>query len=219
LGIPLGLTPDQVSECIEQVGIGFMFAPAFHPAMKHAIGPRRELGQRTIFNVLGPLTNPAGATHQLIGVYDSNLTHPIAAVLGELGGEAAFVVHGYGGLDELTTSGPNRVSQLRGGRVETFDLDARDFGLRPASPETLRGGDPQQNAAMLRDLLAVRDDSPRRDVVLFNAAMALATQHGDVQKALADATCALESGAALARLDALVGLSQSLAQVSPALVQ
>jgi anthranilate phosphoribosyltransferase len=219
LGIPLGLTPDQVSECIEQVGIGFMFAPAFHPAMKHAIGPRRELGQRTIFNVLGPLTNPAGATHQLIGVYDSNLTHPIAAVLGELGGEAAFVVHGYGGLDELTTSGPNRVSQLRGGRVETFDLDARDFGLRPASPETLRGGDPQQNAAMLRDLLAARDDSPRRDVVLFNAAMALATQHGDVQKALADATCALESGAALARLDALVGLSQSLAQVSPALVQ
>ena len=115
LGVNLDLTPEQVAACIEQVGIGFIFAPRFHPAMKYAIGPRRELGQRTIFNLLGPLTNPAGATHQLIGVYDPALTQPLAEVLGSLGGQAAFVVHGYGGLDELTTSGPNRVSHLRDG--------------------------------------------------------------------------------------------------------
>ena len=132
LGVNLDLTPEQVAACIEEVGIGFMFAPKFHPAMKHAIGPRRELGQRTIFNLLGPLTNPAGATHQLIGVYDPALTQPLAEVLGELGSQAALVVHGHGGLDELTTSGPNRVSQLRDGRVDTFELNAADYGLQPA---------------------------------------------------------------------------------------
>jgi anthranilate phosphoribosyltransferase len=170
LGVNLELTSDQVAQCIEQVGIGFLFAPKFHPAMKHAIGPRRELGQRTIFNLLGPLTNPAGATHQLIGVYDGELTHAMAEVLGELGGKAAFVVHGYGGLDELTTSGPNRVSHLQDGKVDTFVLDAADFGLRRVDRAELQGGEPALNARMLRDLLSGKDDSPRRDVVLLNAA-------------------------------------------------
>ena len=128
LGVNLDLTPEQVAGCIEQVGMGFIFAPKFHPAMKHAIGPRRELGQRTIFNLLGPLTNPAGATHQLIGVYDPGLTSAIAQVLGDLGGKAAFVVHGYGGLDELTTNGPNQVSSLRNGDVVSFILNASDLG-------------------------------------------------------------------------------------------
>lgn len=211
LGVNLNLTSDQVAACIDQVGIGFLFAPSFHPAMKHAVGPRRELGQRTIFNLLGPLTNPAGATHQLIGVYDSSLTQPLAEVLGALGGQAAYVVHGHGGLDELTTNGPNRVSRLRDGQVTTFELDASGLGLRRASKSDLAGGDPQQNARMLRALLSGQDDSPRRDVVLLNAAAALATENDNFSSAIEEATLSLESGAALGKLDALVGLSQQMA--------
>ena len=177
--VSLDLTPEQVATCIEQVGIGFIFAPRFHPAMKHAIGLRRELGQRTIFNLLGPLTNPAGVGHQLIGVYDPALTRPLAEVLGELGGQAAFVVHGHGGLDELTTGGPNTISHLKNGQVSTFTLDAAELGLRPASREDLGGGEPAENAVMLRAVLAGEDRSPRRDVVLLNAAAALALEDGD----------------------------------------
>ena len=212
LGVNLDLAPEQVAECIRKVGIGFLFAPKFHPAMRHAIGPRRELGQRTIFNLLGPLTNPAGATHQLIGVYDPELTHPIAEVLGELGGQAAFVVHGHGGLDELTTSGPNRVSHLKDGKVTTFELDAVELGLRKAVPGDLSGGEPEENAQILRDLLSQVDTSTRRDIVLLNAAAALASDSGDFRTALEAATISLESGAAKARLDGLVILSQQLAE-------
>jgi anthranilate phosphoribosyltransferase len=201
LGVQLDLTPEQVGACIDQIGIGFMFAPRFHPAMKHAIGPRRELGQRTIFNILGPLTNPAGATHQLIGVYDPALTQPLAEVLGELGGQAAFVVHGHGGLDELTTDGPNRVSHLKDGEVSTYELDAGDLGLRPARPEDLSGGDPEENARMMRALLANEDKSPRRDVMLFNATATLALDTGDFFSALDEAQ----------KLDDLIALSQQLA--------
>ncbi len=214
LGVNLDLTPEQVAQCIEQVGIGFLFAPKFHPAMKHAVGPRRELGQRTIFNLLGPLTNPAGATHQLIGVYEPALTQPLAEVLGELGGQAAAVVHGFGGLDELTTNGPNRVSQLQDGHVRTYELDGRDLGLRPAGPEALHGGDPAENAGMLQDVLSGRDESPRKDVVLLNAAAALATRHGDLPRALNEARRSLESGAALSRLEALVAYTQQLGQAA-----
>ena len=190
LGVEIDLTPDQVAACIDEIGFGFLFAPRFHPAMKHAIGPRRELGQRTIFNVLGPLTNPAGATHQLIGVYDPALTLPLAEVLQALGGEAAFVVHGHGSLDELTTDGPNRLSHLRDGRVRTFEMDAADLGLRPATLDQLRGGDPARNAGILRAVLAGEDQSPRRDVVLLNAAAALATEDGDFERALTRAMAA-----------------------------
>jgi anthranilate phosphoribosyltransferase len=211
LGVNLDLTPGQVAACLEQVGIGFMFAPKFHPAMKHAIGPRRELGQRTIFNLLGPLTNPAGATHQLIGVYDPALTEPLAQVLGELGGKAALVIHGHGGLDELTTSGPNRVSQLKDGKVENYELEADRFGLRPAALAELKGGSPEENAAILRALLAGEDGSPRRDVVLFNSAAALALEHGDFYHALGQARQSLDSGAALGKLDSLVSFSQQVA--------
>jgi anthranilate phosphoribosyltransferase len=240
LGVNLDLTPEQVGTCIQQIGIGFLFAPRFHPAMKYAVGPRRELGMRTIFNVLGPITNPAGATHQIIGVYDPALTEPLAEVLGALGGRAAFVVHGHNGLDELTTSGPNRVSHLRGGRVRTFELDPAELGLRCASPDDLRGGDPAENAAMLRAVLSGEDRSPRRDVVLLNAAAALGVDSGGpatgslisavggqpvpaplcgpgdaveqaIAAALVEAEKSLESGAALAKLDALIALSQELA--------
>jgi anthranilate phosphoribosyltransferase len=212
LGVNLDLTPEHVAECIEAVGIGFLFALKFHPAMRYAIGARRDLAQRTIFNILGPLTNPAGATHQLIGVYDPSLTTPLANVLGELGGQAAYVVHGSGGLDELTTSGKNRVSALRDGEVKTFELDPAEFNLRPAAPEDLRGGDPAENAAILRRLLSGQDHSPRRDVVLLNSAAALATRHGDFRLALQEAETSLSSGAALARLDSLITYSQKFIQ-------
>lgn len=209
LGVNLDLTPEQVAACINQIGIGFIFAPRFHPAMQHAIGPRRELGQRTIFNLLGPLTNPAGATHQLIGVYDPKLTQPLAEVLCDLGGKAAYVVHGHGGLDELTTAGPNQISSLRSGAVENFMLDPRDLGLRKVGPGDLDGGEPAENARLLRDLLAGQDASPRRDIVLLNAAAALATQDGDFSKGLARAEGSLLGGMALAKLDELIAFSQS----------
>ncbi|MCE1252802.1 MAG: anthranilate phosphoribosyltransferase [Anaerolineae bacterium] len=211
LGVKIDLSPVQVAECIKQIGIGFMFAPVFHPAMKHAIGPRREIGQRTIFNLLGPLTNPAGATHQLVGVYDPALTEPLAKVLASLGGKAAFVVHGYGGLDELTTSGKNQISHLSGGQVKTYDLDAAALGLRPAASSDLNGGDPADNALILRGLLSGKDSSPRRDVVLLNSAAALAAEDGDLEAGLALAEESLRSGAALERLDALIAFSQQQA--------
>jgi anthranilate phosphoribosyltransferase len=212
LGVNLDLTPDQVGQCIEQVGIGFLFAPKFHPAMRYAIGPRREIGQRTIFNLLGPLTNPAGAAYQLIGVYDPSLTQPIAEVFGALGGQAAYVVHGAGGLDELTTSGPNRVSRLQNGQVETFELDAAQYGLRPAGPSDLHGGDPAENAVIMRAILSGEDRSPRRDVVLFNAAAALATTQQSFESALLEAEESLNSGSALYKLDNLIQVSQGMLQ-------
>ncbi len=221
LGVNLDLTPEQVAQCIEEIGIGFLFAPRFHPAMRHALGPRRELGQRTIFNLLGPLTNPAGATHQIIGVYDPNLTHILAEVLGELGSEAALVFHGHGGLDELTTDGPNRVSHLYGGRVTTFDLDVTAHGLplRPAGVAELRGGEPAENARILTAILQGTERGPRRDVVLLNAAAALAVEccdlsadpYGVLSERLVEAREALDSGAALAKLNALITLTQGMA--------
>ncbi len=211
LGVNLDLTPEQVGKCIDEVGIGFLFAPKFHPAMKHAIGPRREMGQRTIFNILGPLTNPAGATHQMIGVYDPKLTQPMAEVLGDLGVRAAMVVHGHGGLDELTTDGPNRVSHLNDGRVETYEMNARDFGLKRATQDDLRGGEPAVNASMFCALLKGEDQSPRRDVVVLNAAAALASENGDFPAAIVEAQLSLDSGAALAKLNHLMMKSQSYA--------
>ncbi len=208
LGINLTLSPEQVGECLDEIGICFIFAPNFHPAMKHAIGPRRELGQRTIFNLLGPLTNPAGATHQIIGVFDAKLTEVLANVLKNLGRKAACVFHGDGGLDELTTSGDNFVSRLYDGEVTNFVLRAEEFGLRPAQKEELRGGDASDNAQMLSALLSGKDKSPRMDVLLFNAALALALDSGDMQQGLRAAQESLESGAALAKLTQLIDYTQ-----------
>jgi anthranilate phosphoribosyltransferase len=219
LGVNLDLTPAQVGQCIEDVGIGFLFAPKFHPAMKHAIGPRRELGQRTIFNLLGPLTNPAGATHQLIGVYDPALTQPIAEVLRELGGKAALVIHGPGGLDELSTSGLNRISQLTDRKVHTYNLDAGELGLRPATQEDLHGGEPEENASLMRELLQNRIDTPLVDVILLNAAAALASESGDFRTGLAEARSSLTSGAALQKLVELIKTSQALARSESAVAQ
>ncbi|NOZ29194.1 MAG: anthranilate phosphoribosyltransferase [Chloroflexi bacterium] len=209
LGVNIQLTPEQVARCIDEIGIGFLFAPNFHPAMRYAIGPRRELGVRTVFNILGPLTNPAFATHQVLGVYDPALTEVMARVLTEMGSKAAFVVHGADGLDELSTTGVNRVSHMRDGQVETFELDPAELGLPRASLADLRGGDAAENAAICRRILSGEERGPRRDVVLLNAAAALATGTGDLRVGLERAREVLDSGAALRKLDAFVELSQS----------
>jgi anthranilate synthase/phosphoribosyltransferase len=209
LGLNLDLTAEQVAQAIEEIGIGFMFAPKFHPAMKYAIGPRKEIGQRTIFNILGPLTNPAGAHIQLTGVFTPALTEPLANVLNELGSRAALVIHGAGGTDELNTCGLNRISHLKDGAVHTYDLDPAEFGFSPATIEDLRGGTPDESAVMMRELLSGKLDGARCDAVLLNAAAALAAETGDFKSALDEATVSLDSGQALAKLDTLVEYSQS----------
>ncbi|MFT3891226.1 MAG: anthranilate phosphoribosyltransferase [Anaerolineales bacterium] len=214
LGVNLDLTAEQVAQAIQQVGIGFMFAPKFHPAMKHAIGPRKEIGQRTIFNILGPLTNPAGANIQLTGVYDAKLTEPLAEVLNELGSKAALVIHGANGLDELNTTGANRVSHLKNGSVETYDLHPSDLGLGQSTVADLRGGTPDESAQMMRDLLSCKLNGARRDAVLLNAAAAIAAESGDFKYALNEAATALENGAALNKLNALVEFTQKFQTIS-----
>lgn len=208
LGVNLDLTPEQVAQAIDTIGIGFMFAPRFHPAMKYAVGPRKEIGQRTIFNILGPLTNPAGANIQLTGVFDAKLTEPLAQVLNELGSKAALVIHGAHNMDELNTTGVNRVSHLKDGAVKTYDLDPADFGFPLATVQDLRGGTPDESALMMRDLLSGKLIGARRDSVLLNAAGALAAETGDFKTALEEVTASLDSGKALAKLDALVEFSQ-----------
>ncbi|MFN8412088.1 MAG: anthranilate phosphoribosyltransferase [Anaerolineales bacterium] len=210
LGVSLDLTPDQIAHAIDNIGIGFMFAAKFHPAMKHAIGPRKEIGQRTIFNILGPLTNPAGANIQLTGVFAPALTEPMANVLNELGSRAAMIIYGAGGTDELNTCGLNRISHLKDGAVKTYDLDPTTLGFSIATMEDLRGGTPDESATMMRDLLGGKLQGARRDSVLLNAAGALAAETGDFKSALAEVTTALDNGSALAKLNALVEYSQSV---------
>jgi anthranilate synthase/phosphoribosyltransferase len=213
LGVNLELTPDQVAACVDEVGIGFLFALRLHPAMKHAIGPRRELGVRTIFNLLGPLTNPAGAPAQVMGVYDPAWTEPLAQVLGVLGSQAAFVVHGADGLDELSTTGPNRVSALRDGRVETITLDPADLGFARARASDLSGGSAEENAVITRGILSGTLNGARRDVVVLNAAAALVAggRSKTLREGIRQAKHSLDSGAALQTLDRLIEFSQQQA--------
>ena len=210
LGVNLDLTPEQVAKAIDTIGIGFMFAPKFHPAMKYAVGPRKEIGQRTIFNILGPLTNPANANIQLTGVFDPKLTEPLAHVLNELGSKAAMVIHGAGGADELNTCGVNRISHLKDGAIKTYNLDPTELGFPLATMEDLRGSTPDESAVMMRDLLLGKLTGARRESVLLNVAGALAAETGDFKSALVEATDSLDSGNALAKLDALVEFSQSV---------
>ena len=211
LGLSLDLSPEQVGGAIEEVGIGFMFAPKFHPAMKHAIGPRKEIGQRTIFNVLGPLTNPAGAEVQVIGVYDPALTEPLAHVLAGLGCRAAYVIHGAGGADELNPCGLNRMTRLIDGQVRTVEMDPADLGFERGTLGELRGGTPDENAVVMRGLLGGQVNGARRSAVLLNAAAALAAETGDLPAAVAEAERALDSGAALGKLEALIDYSRRVA--------
>ncbi len=210
LGISLELTPEQIAKAIEEIGIGFMFAAKFHPAMKHAVGPRKEIGQRTIFNILGPLTNPAGANVQLTGVFDPNLTEPMAQVLKELGSKAAMVVHGANHLDELNTTGINKISHLKDGAVKTYELNPSELGLAASTVQDLRGGSPDESAVMMKALLSNQLQGARRDAVLLNAAAALAAETGDFKSALEEAAASLDSGNALKKLNALIEFSQSI---------
>jgi len=168
LGVNLDLTPSQVTDCIEQLGIGFLFAPALHPAMRHVAPVRKELGVRTIFNVLGPLSNPAGVKRQLLGVFAPELTTRLAGVLAELGSERAFVVHGEDGSDELSICGETVVSELRDGQITTSTVTPEAVGLSRARADTLAGGSSRENARLIRKILA-GEDSPRTDAVLLNA--------------------------------------------------
>lgn len=213
LGVNLALTPEQVGVCLREVGLGFMFAPSHHPAMKHAAPVRKELGMRTILNILGPLTNPAGAQRQLMGVFAPDLTEFIGHVLHGLGSKSAIVVCGYGNLDELTTTGPNRISILKDGRVRSEDLNPFDYGLKPAHISNLLGGDAAENARILRGVLSGEVDGAKRDVVLLNAGAALVAGGAadDIAGGIERAAQVLDSGAALAKLDALIAYSQELA--------
>jgi len=212
LGVRVDLPPERVAACIDEVGIGFLFAPALHPAMKHAMGARRELGVRTVFNVLGPLTNPAGAAVQVLGVFDAGLTETLASVLQALGTRAAYVVHGADGLDELSTTGPNRVSELRNGAVRTFTLDPLTLGLLRCKLADLQGGDATTNAMLTRAVLQ-GERGPRRDVVVLNAAAALtaAGHASDLCEGLALAARAIDTGRAMDMLEHLVAFSNEAA--------
>jgi anthranilate synthase/phosphoribosyltransferase len=212
LGLNLDLSAEQVSQAIGEIGIGFLFAPKFQPAMKHAIGPRKELGQRTIFNLLGPLTNPAGADVQLIGIYSPALTEPLANVLNELGTRAALIIHGAGGTDELNSCGVNRISHLKDGAVRTYELDPAELGLARATVSDLRGGNPDEAAVMMRELFSGKLNGARRDAILLNAAGAIAAETGDFKSALVEARDSLDGGLAYEKLNSLLDFSKSFTQ-------
>ena len=204
LGVNLDVPPDVVEKCLNEVGIGFLFAPALHSAMKYAIGPRREIGIRTIFNILGPLTNPAGANVQVLGVYDKELTPVLAEVLGELGSRSAFVVYGEGSFDEISITGKTQVSELKDGRVDTYTIEPEDFGLPRANPDDIRGGDVQENARIVLSVLQ-GERGARRDMVLLNAAAALvaAGRAADFPEGITQAAEAIDSGRALEKLEGM----------------
>src|SRR6187455_2750357 len=201
LGVKIDLTPERVGDCIREAGIGFMFAPAHHPATKNVAPTRVELGTRTIFNLLGPLSNPASVKRQMIGVFSRQWIEPMAQVLKNLGSECVWVAHGSDGLDEITTSGPTYVAALENGKVRTFDINPEDIGLSRSKPEVLKGGDPQANAAALMAVLKGAK-GPYRDIAIFNAAAALivAGRAKDLKEGAAIATKSLDSGEAEGRL-------------------
>ena len=211
LGVRIELNAEQVQRCIEQVGIGFMFAPAFHPAMKYAAVPRREIGIRTVFNILGPLTNPASARAQVLGVADRMLVEKMALALRGLGCHHALVVHGEDGLDEITINGQTQVYEVKDGSIKIYSISPEDLSLARADLSSLRGGTVTENAAILRSVL-IGTPGPRRDVVLMNAAAALLA--GDrvdtLQQGVALAGEVIDSGHALAKLERLIEFSQSL---------
>jgi anthranilate phosphoribosyltransferase len=210
LGVNLELSAEQVARCIDEVGIGFLFAPLLHPAMKHALGPRQEIGLRTIFNILGPLSNPAGAKRQLLGVYDGGLTELMAEVLRALGAEHAFVVHGADGLDELSVTGPNKLSRLHEGHIETYYLDPQELGLPQARLSDLAGGTTEDNVAITKALLE-GEQGPKRDIVLLNAAAVLMAggKTNSLNEGLALAAEAIDSGDAVRKLEQLIEFSRS----------
>jgi anthranilate phosphoribosyltransferase len=211
LGIRLDLTPDSVARCIDEAGIGFLYAPLLHEAMRYVVLARREMKIRTVFNLLGPICNPARATAQVLGVYNEDLTEIMAQVLCELGSERAFVVHGSDGLDEITISGESKISEVRDGEVRTYYVTPEDFGIGRAPISAIQGGDARQNAEIIRQILSGQTGT-KRDVVLLNAAAGLVV--GGKAKALGEgiemARASIDSGKALSCLERLVALTQTL---------
>jgi anthranilate phosphoribosyltransferase len=212
LGLNLNVSPGKVEKAIEEVGIGFMFAPAFHPAMKYAIGPRREIGIRTVFNVLGPLTNPADANAQLLGVYDPKLTEPLAYSLNSLGCEEALVVHGLDGLDEISTIGKTRISWLRNYKVKTMEMIPKDFGIKQAKIEDIRVTKPEESAELTFKILygSIFADDPKKEIVQLNSAAAiiLGGKAEDFEYGIEVAKETIESGSAYKKLKELVRFSE-----------
>jgi anthranilate phosphoribosyltransferase len=211
LGFSLEQPPARIAASIDELGFGFMFAPTHHPAMRHAAPARRELATRTVFNVLGPLTNPAGARAQVIGVYAPGLVRVMAEVLAQLGARRAFVVHGAGGIDELSPAGPNLVCEVVDGEVRERTIDPQELGLDRCDPDALRGGTPAENAASIRTVFAGAPGGPR-DAILLNAAGAIAAagHAADLREGIELARAAVDSGAAAARLDELVRFSHAI---------
>jgi len=209
LGVKLNTDPEIVEEAVREIGIGFLFAPLYHSAMRYAAPARKEVGIRSIFNMLGPLTNPAGANCQLIGVYAPELTEMFAGALKLLGAKQAMVVHGHDGLDEISVCAPTRISELREGLIRTYDITPEQFFGRTADPEELMGGGPEENAEILRQVLA-GERGAKRDVVVLNAGAALtvARKSGDLKSGIAMAETAIDSGEAAGKLDALVRYTQ-----------
>jgi anthranilate phosphoribosyltransferase len=211
LGINIQLEPAGVEKCLAETGFGFLFAPLFHPAMKYAIGPRREMGIRTIFNVLGPITNPAGARRQIVGVFTDRFTEPLAQVLGNLGSEDVMVVHGEDGLDEITITNGTRVSRFRDGKLETLIYSPEDFGFSRHPREAILGGERDDNAKITTDILN-GEKGPKREIVLMNSAAALvvAGKTEDLKEAVALAAEAIDSKKAIQKLEEVKKVSHKL---------
>ena len=209
-GVNLQLTPEQVAECIEKVGVGFMFAPAHHSAMKHAIGPRKEMGVRTIFNVLGPLTNPAGAPNQVMGVFAEQWLEPLANVLGKLGSRHVMVVHSDDGMDEISISAPTQVAELKDGKVSRYTIEPEQFGIARHDIATLAVDGAEQSLAVMQAVLNGQS-GPASDIVALNAGAAIYTSGlaDDLKAGVTKAQEVIDSGDARAKLDALVELTQS----------
>lgn len=212
-GVNIDISPEQVASCVDKVGLGFMFAPKHHGAMHHAIGPRREMGVRTLFNVLGPLTNPAGAPNQLIGVYDERWVEPLAQVLGRLGSDHVLVVHADDGLDEISIGAPTQVAELKGGRVTTYTITPEQFGFERTGLDPLTVDGPQESVAIMRQVLEGLH-GPARDIVCLNAGAAIyaANLVDNLSAGIRRAGELIASGAALAKLDALVALTNQFAK-------
>ncbi len=213
LGINLNITPADVERCLNEIGIGFLFAPLLHGAMKYAIGPRKEIGLRTIFNILGPLTNPAGANVQVLGVYEPELTGTLAHVLKKLGSKSAFVVHGVDCIDEISITGETLVNELNDGEVKEYTIHPEDFGLPCSSIDSIRGGNARDNAEIVRSVLN-GEDGARRHIVLLNASAALvaAGKASDFKEGIEIAEESIDSGNALKKLNDLISLTRSLGQ-------
>lgn len=211
LGVNIDIAPDKVENCIKEIGIGFLFAPLFHGAMRYAIGPRREIGIRTIFNILGPLTNPAQANHQVLGVYDEGLTETLANVLNNLGAKKAFVVHGMDGLDEITITTKTKVSELSNEKIKTFYVEPKDFGIKQASLELIKGGSIKDNVRIVKDVLEGKN-GPHQDVVLMNASSALVVGGiaKDFKEGVKLAKKSIESGKAKTKLENLIELTNKM---------